>query len=79
MYVDDVRRIDRVFFDRIVNEAISWGLSRTRVIDIVSEMVSSIPEAVELAAAETPNVPSEIRRILETQLAMLRGSDLSET
>ncbi|MGH9917621.1 MAG: HipA domain-containing protein, partial [Nitrososphaerales archaeon] len=32
MYVDDVRRTDRVTFDRLVNEATSWGMSRTRVI-----------------------------------------------
>jgi serine/threonine-protein kinase HipA len=71
MCVDDVRRIDRVTFKRIVNEAVSWGFSRGRASEIVGHLLDAVPAAADRAAEETPELPAEIREIVMAQLARL--------
>ena len=72
MYIDDVRRTDRVTTDRLMKEATAWGLSRTQAPDIVGQLLDAIPEAVERADEETPGVPPEIKQIIASQVDRLR-------
>lgn len=71
MYIDDVRRTNCVTFDRLLNEAATWGLSQVRAADIVTDLIARLPAAVERAAAETPGVPKEILDIVASQLDRL--------
>jgi serine/threonine-protein kinase HipA len=71
MYIDDVRNTNRVTLDRLVNEATSWGMSPSRVSDIISRILDSVPAAVEAARAETPGLPQEIPQIVAAQLERL--------
>jgi serine/threonine-protein kinase HipA len=72
MYVDDVRRTNRVTAERIVNEATAWGMSRSRVTEIVGELLARGPDAVEAARDETANVPEAILSTVRAQLDQLR-------
>jgi serine/threonine-protein kinase HipA len=72
MYIDHVRRTDRVTTDRLMKEATAWGLSRTQAPDIVGQLLDAIPEAVERADEETPGVPPEIKQIIASQVDRLR-------
>jgi serine/threonine-protein kinase HipA len=72
MYIDDVRRTDRVTTDRLMKEATAWGLSRTQAPDIVGQLLDAIPEAVERADEETPGVLPEIKQIIASQVDRLR-------
>jgi serine/threonine-protein kinase HipA len=73
MCIDDVRNTNRVTLDRLVNEATSWGMSPSRVSDIVSRILDSATAAVEAARAETPGLPQEVPEIVATQLERLRS------
>jgi serine/threonine-protein kinase HipA len=78
MYIDSVQRTRRVTADRILNEAARWGLTRLRASQIIADIMDRIPDAVALAAAETPSLPAEIPAIIDGQLAQLRSA-FSET
>ncbi len=72
MYIDNVRRTNRVTFDRLLNEAATWGLSRIRAEAIVTDLLARLPAAGEQATRETPGTPSEILEIVASQLDRLR-------
>lgn len=76
MYVDNVHRINRVTGDRLLDEAVSWGMARVRAGEIVGEILARIPEAVEKTQAETPGTPRELLEIVQAQLGKLRPSDV---
>lgn len=71
MHIDDVRRIDRVSGDRLVNEAVGWGLPRGDAEEIVIDLLTRAPEAIESALESIENLPSEIPSILQRQLRIL--------
>lgn len=71
MYVDDVRRSDRVERIRLLNEAASWGLPRARAAELLDGLLARAGAASEIAAAETPGVPSRIPEIVSEQLKRL--------
>jgi serine/threonine-protein kinase HipA len=73
MYIDGVRKIDRVTLDRLVNEASSWGMSPGRASGIVGLLLEAVPAAVEVARAETPGTPDEIVHFVGIQLERLRS------
>lgn len=73
MYIDNVRRTDRVTAERIVNEASSWGMSRTRASEIVASLLESVMFARQQAADETPGVPADIPDIVSAQLRRLHA------
>jgi serine/threonine-protein kinase HipA len=73
MYIDNVRRTNRVTADRIVNEAARWGLARRRASEIVADMVARTPDAVEAARAETEGLPDELPALVGAQLAQVRS------
>ncbi len=71
MYIDDVRRTDRVTRERLSNEAQSWPMRQEAVDLILDELVERAPAAIELARNETPGVPNDLLWICERQLASL--------
>lgn len=71
MYVDAVQRIDRVTSDRIIAEAVAWGLSRSRAIEVVADLLGGLPEAVGRASEEIDGLPPDLLPRYEMQLARL--------
>lgn len=71
MHVDDVRRTNRVTADRIVNEAVSWGLPRRRAGEIVADIVNRTPAAVTEARKETEGLPDGIPDSVLSQHVLL--------
>lgn len=73
MYVDDVRRTDRVTADRIVSEATKWGMSRRRASEVVEDLLARVPEAAEAARRETDDLPTSVLETVDSQLARVRS------
>ena len=73
MYVDDVRRTNRVDRERLLNEASSWGLRRARAEALLDALRARADDAIEAAADETPGVPTEVIEIVRSQLKGLAG------
>jgi beta-glucosidase-like glycosyl hydrolase len=71
MYVDGVQRLDRVTGARVINEAARWGMSRETAAGVVGDLVSRVPQAIELAANETPDLAPEVLDTLRSQLRAL--------
>jgi serine/threonine-protein kinase HipA len=74
MYIDGVQRTDRVTADRLVNEATSWGMSRTTAAMTVSDLLERLPAAVERATDETPGVPGDLLELVRAQSERLRAT-----
>ena len=72
MYIDNFRKIDLVTGDRLVNEAASWGIPRASVVQLVTDLLDAVPDAVAQAAFETPGLPPQIPDLVHKQLANLR-------
>jgi serine/threonine-protein kinase HipA len=72
MYVDSVQRSDRVTADRIVNEAVRWGVSPGRSAEVVGSLLDRAPEAIAAAREETPDVPADLVALIERRLAQLK-------
>jgi serine/threonine-protein kinase HipA len=60
LYIDSVQRTDRVTRTRIINEAVSWGVAPERASEIVDDLLQRIPDALDRAGEETPNVPGAL-------------------
>ena len=73
MYIDDVRRTSRVTADRIINEAVRWGLGRRRAAEVIDDLLERAPAAAASAQEDTEGVPPEIARIVDRQLHQLRA------
>lgn len=71
MYIDDVRRIDRVTVSRLVNEATSWGIARDRAARLVGELLDNAPEAIARARRETADLPPGVVETVEGRLRQL--------
>jgi serine/threonine-protein kinase HipA len=71
MYVDDVQRTNRVSGDRLVAEAVSWGLPRRTAAEIIANLLEDAGPACKTAAEETPGAPEELVGIIESQRALL--------
>ena len=71
LYIDGVQRVDRVSGQRLINEAVRWGLARGRATDIIRDLAHRTPGAVAVARAETPNVPDGIPSLIDSQLTHL--------
>jgi serine/threonine-protein kinase HipA len=72
MFIDSVQRTDRVTGDRLLTEAVSWGMSRTIAADTLTDLLERVPAAVDQAASETPGVPDDLLRLVSTQSERLR-------
>jgi serine/threonine-protein kinase HipA len=71
MFVDSVQRLDRVTGARVVNEAARWGLSRDTSANVLYDLVTRAPAAVEQAASETSDLASEVLDTVASQLKAL--------
>ena len=76
MYIDDVRRTNRVTAQRLINEGASWGLPRQRCEEIVADILDRAPDAIGAARDETAGVPDSIVNAVEGQLVQLRLQSL---
>lgn len=74
MFVDDVRRTDRVTAARIVDEAASWGMGRGHAAEIVHQLLARAPEAITAARDETAGLPDDLLETVQRQLAQLRSA-----
>jgi serine/threonine-protein kinase HipA len=74
LYIDDVRRTNRVSGDRLANEAMSWGIPRVRAVEIIKDLLMRAPSAIEASREETIGTPKEIVRLVEQQIDLLGSS-----
>ncbi len=72
MYVDDVRTLDRVTGERLVNEATSWGVPRETAIEVLDGILENVPAALARATAQTPGLPPRIPDMVAERSAKLR-------
>ncbi len=68
MYVDSVQRTDRVTAERIVTEAVAWGVARERATETVDGILENAAPAVAAARDETDELPDAIVATVEHQL-----------
>lgn len=71
MYVDSVQRTDRVTAERIVNEAVRWGLSPIVATEVVEDLLDRAPRALVAAHEETDGAPDDLVATIERRLAGL--------
>jgi len=74
MYIDNVHRTNHVTAERIANEAVRWGLSRGRAVEIIEGILDRAPKAIAAARDETDGLPPELVATVERQLNQLRSS-----
>jgi serine/threonine-protein kinase HipA len=74
MYVDSVKRTDRVTAERILNEAVRWGLSPTAAGEIVGDLLERAPGAIAAAREEAEGVPDSLAKTIEQRLAQLQAT-----
>lgn len=74
MYVDNVRRINQVTGNRLLNEAVSWGLPRRRAFEIIDDILDRVPLAAQAARQETDGLPSGVFDTVTSQLAQVRSA-----
>jgi serine/threonine-protein kinase HipA len=73
IYVDSVQKTVRATGKRILNEANGWGLTRSRAGDILADLIEKVPNAADRAAEETAGLPERFRKVVETQLELVRS------
>lgn len=71
--VDAVGRMDHVTGERLLNEAVRWGMSRRRGTEIVIELLDRVPAAVAAAHEQTDGLPPSITAVLDAQVGRLRN------
>ena len=64
MYVDSIQKSDRVTAERIVNEAVNWGIARGAAAEIVSDLLDRMPTAISAASDETVGIPAELPELV---------------
>jgi serine/threonine-protein kinase HipA len=74
MYIDDVRRTNRVTRERLINEAKTWSLSERRASAVIADLLERAPAALESAVEETPELPGEIPTLVTAQRDQLLRS-----
>ena len=73
MRIDGIELLERVSSDRVINEALSWGMRRQRAKEIVADLLKRTGVAADAAASETPG--SEIvRTVVRKQTLDLQKS-----
>lgn len=73
MYIDNVRHTDRVTQRRITNEAVNWGMPRSRAMAIVADILDRAPDAIAAARDETDGLPDDVTNTVMAQLQRLRS------
>ena len=73
MDIDNIHRTNRLTAERIVNEAVRWGMSRDRATEVVVKLLEKAPAALGLAHQETEGVPAKLVATVKAQLKQLRS------
>jgi serine/threonine-protein kinase HipA len=71
MFIDTAQRSDRVTALRIVNEAVSWGMSRERAQSTVNNILDRAPAAMSATRKQTPGLPHELYATMQNQFSRL--------
>lgn len=71
MYIDNVRRTNRVTKTRILTEATRWGIGRTAVKNTIDDLLTRAGHAIASARDETRGLPDEVVVTVRDQLARL--------
>ncbi len=71
MFINNVRKMAKVTGERLVNEAVSWGMREESARMTISELSGRVPEALEAALVATPGLPAAIANIVATQRRQL--------
>jgi serine/threonine-protein kinase HipA len=74
MTIDSVQRTDRVTVERIGEEASTWGISRNRAREVIEEILTALPGAVEDAWHQTPDMPARFVATVHEQIERLGGT-----
>lgn len=74
MYIDNIHHANRLTVERIVNEAVRWGMSRERATEVVVDLLERAPAAIAASRDEIEGIPEEMVSTIEGQLAQLRAS-----
>jgi serine/threonine-protein kinase HipA len=73
MCVDNVHRTNRVTADRLINEAVRWGMPRRRAVELVIDLLGRVPAAAKAARSQTSGLPDSVPAVLSSQLAQVRS------
>jgi serine/threonine-protein kinase HipA len=76
MYVDSVQKADRVTTERIVNEAMRWGMARRSAEEIVADSLERLPAAISQATAEIDALPPGLPELVAKRVDQLQTSTL---
>ncbi len=79
MRIDTAQRLERVTTERLVNEAVRWGLPHEVAREIIDNVLDHADAAVAAARDETDGLPPEVPAIVTAQLARLRRHDAPAT
>ncbi|MBV8528636.1 MAG: HipA domain-containing protein [Candidatus Dormibacteraeota bacterium] len=71
MSIDSVQRIDRVTRERVINEAVRWGMDRQHAAEVANDFLDRMPGAVQQARDQTPDAPPDIVQLVQQQRARL--------
>lgn len=69
-----LQKADRVTTERIVNEAVVWGMRRERAQDLVLDLLDRLPGAIGVAAEQTVGVPEALIHLVSARTESLRGA-----
>jgi serine/threonine-protein kinase HipA len=75
MYVDSLQRTERVTVHRLVAEGSSWGMSRRRATEVISDLLDRFPDALKTATLQTPDMPARFLSVIHEQIEQLKGAD----
>ncbi len=71
MHVDNVHKTNRVTVEGLINEATSWGLSKSEATSLVHEVLNDADKAIAAARAETVGLSDAIVKTVENQRKQL--------
>jgi serine/threonine-protein kinase HipA len=71
MYIDNVRRVNRVTAARLTNEIESWDVSQSDADILVNELLDRSSDAIDAARADTPRLAEEIVSTVDRQRRQL--------
>ena len=72
MHVDSIQLMERVTTDRLLNEAVSWGLRRDAAETIVHELLERLPAAIEAASREIEALPAALPKLITARYELFK-------
>lgn len=74
MYVDSVQKADRVTAERVVNEAVRWGMARGWANEVVADTLDRLPTAFAAAAERADEVPPSLQELVSGRVQRMQAS-----